>query len=284
MSRLIDREVVLNIGGLRIASRAIQGEALPILRVQFKVVRALRKDPNTADIVVYNLNKTNRSAMQEKNIPTTIEGGYRDNVSQVFGGVLQFGGTVKNGEDWVTTIQSSDGGQKYKSARINVGFKGPVTIEKVLETAGEALGINLGNLKEKVREGGLRSALKEFTNGKVLSGKAEQIFTKIAKSAGYSWSVQDGQIQLLGPKEVIDERAVVLSSIDGRSTGLVGSPEPGEKGFVKVRALLQPNLLPGRKVQVQSREVDGFYRIEKGVYTGDTWGGDWYADLEVKPL
>lgn len=285
MGRLFDREVVLNLGGLRIASRSEDGVTKPLLRVQFKVTRSLKREPNTANVSIYNLNPDNRAALQNKGIATIIEAGYADNISQIFSGVLEFGSTTKNGPDFITTVQTSDGGDKYRSARINTSLKGPVKIESVLRTAGEALGLNLGNLKEKIASGSLRSSLQEITSGAVLSGKAEKIFTKVAKKMGYGWSVQDGQIQLLGPNEVIaNADAVLLTATNGRTTGLVGSPEPGENGIVKARSLLQPDLMPGRRVKLESREIDGFYRAEKVVFTGDTWGGDWYSDIEAKPL
>jgi hypothetical protein len=284
MPRLFDREVVINAGGLRIASRSLTGTVKPTLRVQFKIVRALKKDPNTGEIIIYNLNKDNRVRLQEKNIPTTVEAGYVDNVSQIFGGVLQFGSNVKQGTDWVTTIQTGDGGDIYKKARINTSLKGPTSMGELLNIAGEALGLKPGNLQEKVRDGSLRAELQEIVGGRVLSGSAEKVFSRIAKAMGYGWSIQNGQIQLLGPRETIDNRATVLKVVDGVTTGLIGSPEPGEKGVVKARALLQPDLVPGRKVQIISKEVNGFFRAEKVIFTGDTWTGDWYSDIEAKPL
>jgi len=280
VGRIFDREIVVNAGGLRIASRSIQGDPQPTLRVQFRITRSLKKDPNTATLAFYNLKKSNRAQLQEKGIPTVIEAGYADNISQIFGGQLQFGSSIKNDTDWVSTIQTGDGANPFKISRINKSLKGPIQLSQVLDIAGQALGVNLGNLRKKVAEGGLRAGLKEFTHGISLSGKAEQVFSKLAKAYGVSWSIQDGQLLLLGPKETIDQTAVVLKP----GTGLVGSPEPGEKGIVKARALLQPDLVPGRKVQIQSAEIDGFFRVEKVMFTGDSRGGDWYSDIEVKPI
>lgn len=284
MARLFDREVVLNVGGLRIASRSVTGVVKNNLTVQFKVTRSRIKDPNKATVSVFNLNRENRAALEGKNNPTVIEAGYVLNVSQIFAGVLQFGSSKQEGTDWITTFQSADGGTKWKTARINASFKGPVSAGDVLLEAGRAMGLNLGNLSQKAQEGSLRQELQEWVHGKVLSGRASRAFDRVIKSLGYGWSIQDGQIQILGPKEVIDQQAIVLRSADGQSTGLVGSPEPGEKGFVKARALLQPDLTPGRKVQIQSEQVEGFYRIERVTFTGDTSGGSWYSDIEAKPL
>lgn len=281
---LIGRRFSLNAGGLLIANLEGGDDAAPVVRVSFKIVRSLSKDPNTAEITIYNLNKDSRAALQKKHLITTISAGYVDNVSQIFSGDLQYGKSVQTDVDWVTTIQSGDGSKKMAQSRINLALQGPASVESVMRAAGEATGLNLGNLLEKAKAGSLNGALQEWTNGKVLSGKAEQVFDKVVKSMGYGWSVQDGQIQILGPKEVVEGTATRLAVVDGVSTGLIGSPEPGEDGIVKARGLIQPGLAPGRKVQIQSLEVDGFYRIEKCVYSGDSDGGDWYADIEAKPL
>ena len=97
---------------------------------------------------------------------------------------------------------------------------------------------------------------------------------------GLTWSIQDCQMLFLGPTQYVGTDPVLLEP----GTGLVGSPEAGEKGVVAARSLLQPDLLPGQRVQIKSAQVDGFFRIEKTVFSGDTRGGEWYADLECKPL
>ena len=281
MGRLFGREVVLNVAGTRIASRTLQqNEVKTVLRVGFSVVRDLKKNPNTVDVTIYNLRKDTRTRLQTKNLPTRLEAGYIDNVSQIFSGDLQYGNSLRNGPDWITTLQSGDGNRQYKSARINTSFKGPISPGQVLRRVGQALGLNLGNLTEKADKGSLRASLKQFGDI-VLSGKAEQELTKITKSMGYSWSIQDGQLQLLEPNETIKTADPVLLT---NGTGLVGSPEAGEDGVVSARSLLQPDLLPGRRVRIQSREIDGFFRVEKVTFSGDTWARDWYSDIEAKPL
>ena len=288
--RLFDRDLVINVGGLRIASRLQdetrqrlglrQNEISTILKVTFKIVRTLKKEPNKAEVSIFNLKKDNRIALQEKKQPTVIEAGYIDNVSQIFSGNLEFGNNRKDGRTWITTLQAGDGSQKYKSARINKSIKGPAKIGDVLKTAAKALGINVGNLDSAAAGGSKRGSLKEFTSGIVLSGKAELSVDKIAKSMGLGWSIQDGQLQFLGADDTIGDLAPLLAP----GVGLIGSPEPGDKGIVKVRTLLQPELLPGKRVKIESAEIDGVFRIEKSTFLGDTHGTDWYTDLECKPL
>lgn len=283
MGELFSREVSLNVGGTLIRTKVDQeGQASPILKVGFNVVRSLKKEPNTAEISIYNLSEDNRSKLQEKDIDTELDAGYVDNVSQIFKGALDYSESKLSGRDWVTILQTTDSGKQVRKARINTSVKGPVKMGDILQIAGDALGVNVGNLVEKVKAGSIRGALTELANGIVMSGKAEQSFDKIVKSMGYSWSIQDGQIQILGPTEVLRGEAVLLTP----GTGLIGTPEAGDKGYVKARSLLQPDLLPGRKLKIESKnkKVNGFFRAEKCVFIGDTWGSDWYVDVEGKPL
>ena len=108
--------------------------------------------------------------------------------------------------------------------------------------------------------------------------------TQIVNGMGYDWSIQDRQIILLGPTETLGSVAYKLQSVGGKSTGLIGSPEAGEDGFIRLRCLLQPSLLPGRRISVTSREIDGEFRIEKVTFSGDTWGNQWICSIEAKPL
>ncbi len=282
MAKLFNRDLVLNAGGLEIRARdPASKDARPTLRVIFQVVRSRVKDPNTADISIYNLKKSNRVALQEKEIDTVLRAGYVDNISQIFGGQLQRGSSVRNGSDWITSVQSGDSTKAFKSSRISKSFGGPVSVQDVLETVAKELGVGLGNLKDKISEGGIRASLSEFSNGFVASGKTEKVLQRITKAMGYTFSIQDGQLQLLSPGETINpDEAILLSS----STGLIGSPEPGEKGIVKARSLMQPETLPGRKVKIESEEIDAFFRVDKVVFAGDTWAPDWYSDLELSPV
>lgn len=280
MAELFNRDAALNAGGLRIATRSPTGGVQPTLKLTFRVERSLQRDPNKAEISIWNLRQQSRVRLQEKNIPTTLEAGYFGDTAQIFGGVLEFGSSIRQGADWVTTIQSADGGDKIASQRINVSFKGATGIGTVLQRLAGELGLGLGNVAEKASQGSLRGDVTEYLNGIVFSGNTYDQLEKVAKQMGLGISIQDGQIQLLGPTETLKPRAVLLAP----TTGMIGTPEPGEDGSIKVRSLLQPNLIPGRLFEVRSAQVRGFYRVDRVVFTGDTWGDAWYSDLEGKPL
>lgn len=279
MTDLVNRSLVLNVGGLRITSPSDINDQ-PGLRVTFAIQKNLRKEPNTSTVTIYNLSKDSRSKVQDQDLEVTLDAGYVDNRHLIFAGQLDYSSHVKQGTDWVTTMQSGDGSKVYQTARINESIKGPASLSAVVQKAANALGINIGNALTKISKGSLRGNLSEWVNGVVLQGKAEKQLDKILRSAGYSWSIQDGQLQLLGPEETLEEQAAVLRP----GTGLIGSPEPGDKGVIRARSLLQPRLLPGRKVKIESATVNGFFKILKTNFVGDTRGQDWYSDIEGRPL
>jgi len=287
MTDLIDREVLINAGGLRIASRSKSGRGKPILRVSFKITKTLQKEPNVAEVTIWNLAQDSRSALQEKGILTEIEAGYFDNTSLIFKGDLDYGATTRDGADWITTLQSSDGSRQYRSSRINLSFDKGTAMGDALRTAAEAMGLGLGNITDELGKGLPRESATEFVKGLVLSGRAPEQFDKIVKRAGFNWSIQDGQVQITRAGGVVNPNEVIVLQ---PGSGLIGSPERGEDGIVKATALLQPELLPGKKVQIRAVkrddkfEVDGFYRIEKLDIVGDTGGGEWYSIIEAKPL
>jgi hypothetical protein len=148
-----------------------------------------------------------------------------------------------------------------------------------LEDAAKAMGLKLGNSAQRVVEAKIAgTAATQYFNGYALAGAVEDEIDRIATSCGLEWSVQDDELQFLDYGEPLSQLAVKLTP----QTGLIGSPEPGNKGLVDVRTLIIPDLYPGRRVEVQSQHVKGFYRIEVSKHSGQTFGKDWYVDLQLK--
>lgn len=279
MGELFNREFSINLGGTRVASQTVDGRTNQLLSVSFKVESSLSSSPNTAEVEIRNLSETTRAKVSEKGLLTSIEAGYSGKSSEIFLGKLEAGKSVRDGVDWITTFQSSDGGQELRSKRINISYK-KITLGGALEKVAGALGVGLGNVAEKIAAGNVRGALDQFSNGAVLSGPVKKELDRLTSTLGVKWSIQNGQLQLLGDDDAIEPGdAVVISS----STGMIGGPESGEKGIVEVRSLLIPQLTPGRVVSLESEQITGFYRVEKVTYLGQTRGNDWYADLELKP-
>jgi hypothetical protein len=281
LPQIFNRDFAITVGNTLIQTRDPNSdEARPTLRVQFNIVKTAKREPNEAKITIYNLSPETRTALHVKNVPTLVEAGYVGTRHQIFLGDLVYSRSARQGTDWATSLQSADGASKIKGSRVNLSLKGPAKATDALKNVAEALGLKTGNLDKALAAGSLREKFQQFTQGVVLSGKADQQLDKITRSMGLTWSSQDGEIILLGPNDTLTNQVRVLSP----DSGLVGSPEPGDDGIVKARALLLPELSPNFRVQIDSAEVKGFYKILKTTYSGDTAGGEWYADIECAPL
>lgn len=250
------------------------------LRIVFTVRRTRKPDPNTATITVYNLSAKSRTALQDaKTIPTRLEAGYGNDLGQIFLGELRNAVSRREGPDWITTMETGDGEESFRTARINKSFKS-VNLEQIVQELADTMGVGLGNAIEKAREGKFADAVTELSNGVVLNGRSSQQMTRVLDAAGLEWSIQDGQLQVLEPGKALELDAVVLTP----ATGLLGSPDLGERGRIECTSLLQPTIIPGRIIRVDSKQVSGDFVADVVEHDGDNRGQRFETMVEGVPL
>lgn len=249
------------------------------LRITFEAVQSLDKDPNTANITIYNLNAEQRSYLSEKGIRVVLEAGYDENFNTIFFGDLSSSRSYKEGPDWLTELECKDGGRTVKNSTAFRSFRKGVKAKKVVKYLIEAMGLTATAGTKAVVE----AMTDEYTNGKVLSGKAANQLDRILADHGLEWSIQNGRLQILKYGTVEDRTVFVFLSKD---TGLVGSPEEGapdkKRGPKKytAKSLLQPGLTPGKLVSLQSIVLEEDVVVDKVTHTGDNFGTEWYSLIE----
>lgn len=249
------------------------------LDVQFSIKKSLKPDPNTCDLKVYNLNASHRSALEEmKTAAVMIEAGYEKGTSVLFVGTLRTAISVFEGASYVTALSSGDGEKAVRSARVNVSLKKGAKTADVIKAVAGALGVGEGNLNDAVSKLSNTGVGDLFSEGAVLSGSAAREMTNICRSAGLTWSIQDGKLQILALKTALEGEAIKLTP----KTGLIDSPTVDNNGIVTVRMLLMPDVFPGRAMVLESARIKGQYRLEECTYTGDTRGTDWYIEAKGK--
>lgn len=266
---LFDRRVVLQ----------VEGRDISALRIAFRVERNLRNVPNKAEITVYNLNAdTRRLLSRAENARIVLLAGYVDELLQVvFIGSLNRVEHSQTGADWVSKISSGDG--RPRSVRVSKSFGREASVGDVLGSLGlslESAGIGQGNLPEVARSLRTRSI---GASGYSISGSADVALDGLLDQQGLEMSIQDEQIQILERGKARQVRAAVLS----KDTGLLGSPEVLEKGRIRARSLIAPGLVPGLLVKIESRDLNGFYRVDSSRAQGDTFAKPWWIDIEGRP-
>jgi len=290
MTDLFNRDFALKIGAWSLDTREKStpiiedGVSKTTLAVDFMIEKTLAKEPNLATVTLYNLNPHNRKILADSvkpNLPTvlpvSIEAGYVGARELIFIGDITVASSNHEGTKWITKIEASDGGTKYRSKRFSKSFGPGAMLPAIMTEVVGAYGIGPGNLFETIIAN--TRGLQVYYKGVVVEGRISDILDHFLCSMGFTWSIQDGQIQVLHPGKPNFEPAVFLNP----SSGLVGSPEVGEKGKVTGRSLLQGSIRPGRRVVIESSSVSGTFVIEKASYRGNTAGNDWYVDFDAKP-
>lgn len=248
-------------------------------RITFRVEKTLKADPNTAEIVVYNMTDGQRDQLSAIKAPLVrLSAGYLDGTTQIFYGQLIHVVHEVDGADIVTTMNTGDGIEEYRKKRIRMSIGPKTKADVVYKALIQALGLKPGNSSKFIHifKTGIKAEI--FLSGAAFSGSAAFELSQLCKSANLSWSIQDGAIQIVDQNQATEKFAVKLSP----TTGLVGSPSISNKGIATGKCLIIPDMYPGRQIEIDSRFLKGRYRLEKVTFTGDTHGQDWYCEFEGK--
>ncbi len=249
------------------------------LRVSFTVKRTLKPDANSAEVSVYNLSSTSRAGIKRKGVRVILEAGYADvGLETVITGDCRLASHEQSGTEWVTKFELLDGGRVLRYGRASTAYAAGTPISKAVSDLAGKLGLSGGQLAKQ-----LPSLAAKTRNGIVAHGSVPETLDKLLKPQGYSWSIQDGRLQVLrGDTDHTDE--IPLISTD---SGLVGSPKlltPDKaegRSLLSFTSLLNTRIRPGCLVAVQSKQFSGQFRVESVTHKGDTHGTDWTSEVEA---
>lgn len=255
------------------------------LDCSFTIKRTLRGQPNTCDLIVWNMKRDSLAAIRDtEDLFVEVSAGYASSNEPT----LLFRGNA-NREVFVRTDKTENilqvkarDGRRSSRARVNRSYGANVPVRQVIRDVIGDMGIGEGNL------GDFLDTLLETTNstnfphGFVASGQAITIVDRIMRAQGLRWSVQNGNLQVLHQRR----SRLVSAKLINSETGLIGSPQRDKLGKVTLSVLMQPGIEPGRIVRVRSRFIDGDYEIQETLYKGKTIGSnaEWQANLVLKPL
>jgi hypothetical protein len=252
------------------------------LNIRFRVEKTLAKNPNVAQVDIFNLSQELRESLEKaKHIPVRLEAGYGDELMLIYLGTMRSATSVTDGPTITTHVESGDGEKEISSSRIAVPIGPGTPTDVVLKTIAAALGVGPGNVGDVAKQLAAEG-VSLFPSGGVLSGNAAKKLSDLCDSVGREWSIQDGNIQILKKGQPKSNTAFFISP----DSGLVGSPSVDSKGVVTAQTLFIPGIKPGATVVFESRSVNGGFRVDKCTYTGETTQGarDWFIEIECHRL
>lgn len=263
MARLFER-----VASAQIGAPGERGIEIRDLDFSFSVTKSSEGTPNSLKLSIFNMAEATRSQIERQRDRVVLTAGYEGNQAIIFIGDISNVTHQKQGADIISVIECGDGEVQYRDAFINESFGPGATFKQVFARIAEKSGLGLGVTN------GLPNHT--FNNGVVITGPIRDVMDKYQRTFGFEWSIQDGQLQVLAPTLDTGEATVILN-VD---TGMINAPQKTEKG-IKVESLLQPDLKPGRSVKVESLSINGLFKIEKVVHTGETFGQNWKTEVEA---
>lgn len=266
------------------------------LDVEFRVEKTSKPEPNTCDLTIYNLSRDHRAQLEamrpkkgdKRGIPVKIEAGYETTgTSQIWLGDLRTVESATSGPDVITHLASGDGERALQTSQSSktVGPGTPVDVA-IRALVGE-LGLGEGNVAEalsRLSSDGRAALAAPLEHGVVFAGPTARHMTDWLASAGLEWSIQDGAVQILNRGQALAQSAVLLDSVSGTNTGLIGSPTVDNEGYLHATMLMTPDVFPGRLVVLKSMHHEGNFRIERAAYAGDNFGGPFEIEIEAKRI
>jgi hypothetical protein len=273
-----------------------QGLEITELRIQFEIEKTAKKNPNKSTIKIYNLKKETRAELEKPDTRCVLYAGYKDDAGAllIFQGAVTFAWTKFDLPDIVTELELGDGAPEIRDTTISVGYGKGVKSTQILNDVSQKMGTPLtlpSNAPTRVWENGLSH-----------HGSARALLDKVTKGTGLEWSIQNGNLQVIQSGMVTTRQGVELSA----DSGLIGSPERERKSKdgttevedtskkkqkVKsatksydgwsVKALLMPTLVPGDRVKLKTRDVEGIFRIQELKHKGDSHDGDWQTEMKL---
>ncbi len=270
----------------------------PDLRFRFRTHQQDAESPNHAEVRVYNLSEDTVREIRREYDSVVLQAGYRNgSIGTIFAGTIkQFRIGRESNVDSYLDLLVSDGDVGYNFGVIASTLAAGQTLSDVVSAAAKAMGLALDEQNLPTDLSGA-----QLIRGKVLFAMGRDVLRDAARSIDATWSISNGEVQLVPLSGYLPGEAVELNAL----TGMIGIPELTDQG-VRARALLNPKLRVGGLVRINNGDIvqlfqrtasdptrfdafrvqvlpslsaDGLYRIYAVEHSGDTRGQEWYSDL-----
>lgn len=257
------------------------------LRVRFRLKKTLRKEPNTGEVVVFNLNSDTRSQLEGKGARLWLEAGYAGYTKQLFVGDVRFIDHRHEGAEWLSCFELGDGERAYAHGRVSASFKAGTSKADVVKELAKQCGWDAGNVSQIYVD----IQNEQYANGYTYHGPAWRAFEDVLRPLNLTFSIQNGALQILPLSGYVPGVAIQLDSDHGLLSVHMGSGchKASAKGkqkkprMLKIKSLLMPDLSPGTRIDLRSQAHTGIFVAQSVEFEGDTHDREWTCTTEATP-
>ena len=228
---------------------------------------------------MWNLNKSHLATLEEEGCFLTLKAGYGNTLPLILSGSVSYTRTQPDGADVMTEIEVVDGLAEIRDTWVSISYAGKVNTKKIIDDVAAQMGVTVTY--------SYNAEFADIPNGFSFVGQAKFALTKACAVSGLEWSIQNGILQVKKPGDVMSKEVYVLSA----ETGLLSIPQrvqvsssdsdgTNEIGW-DIEFLMNGAIGIGDYVQVQSKYLEGFFRISTLDIDGDNLSGDWKCKARV---
>ena len=230
--------------------------------IGFRVPFSTKEEPDISEVKIYNLSQNSIQSIGAKAY-AILNAGYKGDVGNILSGKIENISTVWEGVDKATVLKVSDGGFEWRNAKANKTYQAGTKASYIMADLASILGLEVGEISPKNDI--------DYKLGKSISGHVETALKQLVKDTESKMYINKGRI-FIRDENKGTETGFLLNS----DTGLIGSPEKveeekdGQKVIkYKVQSLLNHKISTDSLIQIESKTINGIYRVESGVHTGD---------------
>lgn len=213
---------------------------------QFDISTGIYTSSNRGIFQFINLSYSDQAALWldaynkgDKYIYMKFYAGYGDNLILCFEGSVFQCTTSKQGgsTEYITQMQVYDGGAIFEYGYLNATFSKGTTLSDILKVATQGL--------NNIKIGYITPEIKPLLRNRTYIGQPVELLSQ--EYSGYNFFVQNGEINVLGNRDVIPGEVQVISD----ESGLLGSPKRGD-AYVEWDMIFEPQLKAGQAVSLIS--------------------------------
>lgn len=222
-------------------------EIKPPFTIEFDIIRNTLTSVNVSSVRIYNLSEAKRNQIRKNwwdfsDIRAfVLKAGYGDIMPVVFTGQITQASSVREGTNFITTIESFDGGDALSNSQTNVVATSGTPVQSVIENLAQSLDASSDGAVTKGKIGTFPGTLSRNIS---LSGKTVDILNDFT---GGCYFVDNGKLNCLKDDEVLIGEVQVINS----ASGLLGTPKI-EQTFLVFDMLFEPRLIAGQQLKVES--------------------------------
>lgn len=229
----------------------------PPFTLEFDITRNVLTSANVASMRIYNLNANHRGQIR-KNVNDYADlrliqllAGYGSKLSLVFEGNITQAWSVREGPNFITQIESFDGGFAFANAASNLTF--PAQTEQL--TVIDSLIKDLAGAG--VRPGVVGAIDGQLSRGNAYSGNTCDLLKQLT---GGRFFIDNGKAFVLADNECITGPIAAINA----SSGLLNTPVR-EQTIITFDMLFEPRLIIGQQVVLDSATaepgINGSYKV-----------------------